>query len=449
LLVAFLAVVLAFIGSTVWAQRGSRGVSAAAIAISRDAAPEIETLTGVRVQLRLLEAQVLRSVAGVPFDPGIGATRRSLDDALSHSQALAGVATERATLARLQDATRAFGLAAQRALDQAREGNHEGAVHTVRHDLRQLADEADDIAAELVRIEAGRAREAAVSIEAGVARTTRLAFELDLLCAGLAMVAALLALRAVRALHRAQEEHRKLSDRKADELEQFAGRVAHDILSPLTAVSLALSIGQKGSGGKQVQSALDRGASSLLRVRRIVDGLLEFARAGALPEPGAVAEVAPIVAGIHDELSGLAEQENVELVVQPFPPCAARCSGGVLISLLSNLLRNALKYLGESQRREVTLRVHPRRGSVAFEVEDTGPGIPPSLGDKIFQPYVRGPRTGKPGIGLGLATVKRLVEAHGGSVGVHPAPGGGSVFWFDLPLAELPAVVAAAASQGA
>jgi signal transduction histidine kinase len=163
-----------------------------------------------------------------------------------------------------------------------------------------------------------------------------------------------------------------------------------------------------------------------------------------------VAEVAPIVAGIHDELSSLAEQENAKLVVQPFPPCAAGCSGGVLISLLSNLLRNALKYLGESQRREVTLRVQPRRGAVAFEVQDTGPGIPPALGNKIFQPYIRGPRTGKPGIGLGLATVKRLVEAHGGSVGVQPAPGGGSIFWFDLPLAELPAApVSNAASQGA
>lgn len=448
-LIAFLALVLAFIGSTVWAERSSRGVSAAAMAISRDAAPEIEALAAVRVQLRNLEAQVVRSVAGLSEGPGIGASRRALDAALSRSEALAGLATERDTLARLQTATNAFDEAAQRALSQARAGDHEAAIRTVRRDLRQLADAADDIAAELVRLEAERARQAAISIEAGIARTTRLAFELDAVCAGLALVAAFLGLRAARARHRAEEQHRRLSDRRAEELEQFAGRVAHDILSPLTAVGLAISICAR-NGGAELQPALARGESSLLRVRRIVEGLLEFARAGAHPEPGAVAEVAPIVAGLLEELSSLAEQENAELVVQPFSPIAARCSAGVLISLLSNLLRNALKYLGESQRREVTLRVHQRRGSVTFEIEDTGPGIPPSLGDKIFQPYVRGPSTGKPGIGLGLATVKRLVDAHGGNVGVRPAQGGGSIFWFDLPLAELPSTeVSAAASQGA
>ena len=64
--------------------------------------------------------------------------------------------------------------------------------------------------------------------------------------------------------------------------------------------------------------------------------------------------------------------------------------------------------------------------------EDTGPGIPPALGQRIFEPYVRGPNTGTPGIGLGLATVKRLVESHGGTLGVRAGPTGGALFWFEL-----------------
>src|SRR5205807_6022914 len=103
----------------------------------------------------------------------------------------------------------------------------------------------------------------------------------------------------------------------------------------------------------------------------------------------------------------------IQLRFDDMPDCAVACSPGVLLSLLGNLLRNGLKYLGNAEVREVSLRVRPRRGRVLFEVEDTGPGIPPALGQRIFEPYFRGPNTGAPGIGLGLATVKRLVEAHG------------------------------------
>jgi signal transduction histidine kinase len=126
------------------------------------------------------------------------------------------------------------------------------------------------------------------------------------------------------------------------------------------------------------------------------------------------------------------------LHVEPVPQCTVACSPGILLSLLGNLLRNAIKYLGESTRREITLRVRRRRGRVVFEVEDTGPGIPPTLGARIFEPYVRGPNTGMPGIGLGLATVKRLVESHGGTVGVKAGSQGGALFWFELHEIEAP-----------
>jgi signal transduction histidine kinase len=111
----------------------------------------------------------------------------------------------------------------------------------------------------------------------------------------------------------------------------------------------------------------------------------------------------------------------------------------VLLSLLGNLLRNAIKYLGTAQIREVELRVHCSRDDrVVFEVEDTGPGIPTDLGASIFDPYVRGVHTGVPGIGLGLATVKRLVESHGGTVGVRRGEKGGALFWFELGEAGAP-----------
>jgi signal transduction histidine kinase len=70
---------------------------------------------------------------------------------------------------------------------------------------------------------------------------------------------------------------------------------------------------------------------------------------------------------------------------------------------------------------------------VRTEVEDTGPGVPAGLEQSIFEPYVRGPDSGTAGLGLGLATVKKLAEGHGGSVGVVNVSAGGALFWFTLP----------------
>jgi signal transduction histidine kinase len=193
---------------------------------------------------------------------------------------------------------------------------------------------------------------------------------------------------------------------------------------------MALSIVEKSPA--QAPDALERARSSLSRVRRIVDGLLEFARAGARPEAGSRAEVRSVAAGLLEELGPFANQRDASLRVGEVADCAVACSPGVLLSLLGNLLRNGLKYLGNAEFREVVLRIRQRRGRVVFEVEDTGPGIPPSLGPRIFEPYFRGPNTSAPGIGLGLATVKRLVESHGGSLGVRAGARGGALFWFEL-----------------
>jgi signal transduction histidine kinase len=78
-------------------------------------------------------------------------------------------------------------------------------------------------------------------------------------------------------------------------------------------------------------------------------------------------------------------------------------------------------------------------------VDDTGPGVPREIEAKLFEPFVRG-TSAVPGAGLGLATVKKLVEAHRGHVGCKSAPGSGSTFWFDLPRgADAPAKVSAPA----
>ena len=145
-----------------------------------------------------------------------------------------------------------------------------------------------------------------------------------------------------------------------------------------------------------------------------------------------------VATGLVEELRPFAAQRQAILRIDDLPDCAVACSPGVLLSVLGNLLRNGLKYLGKAETRQVLLRARRRRGRVLFEVEDTGPGIPAQLGTRIFEPYIRGPDTGAPGLGLGLATVKRLVESHRGSLGVRAGARGGALFWFELDEASAP-----------
>jgi len=236
-------------------------------------------------------------------------------------------------------------------------------------------------------------------------------------------------------LERTQRERADLLEQRCVELEHFADRVAHDIMSPLAGVSIALAVAQKTVGSDPAaKRVIDRGTQTLLRVRRMVDGLLEFARSGARPPALVETDVRTVLDDVAEGVRDDAEQRNIELRIEPFPPCSVKCSQGVLTSLVSNLVRNAIKYMGSAEVRRIAVRVEDAGESWRVSVEDTGPGIPQDKRSTLFEPYVR-VDSNQPGIGLGLATVKRLAEAHGGRVGVDPSPKTGCTFWFELPKA--------------
>lgn len=256
-----------------------------------------------------------------------------------------------------------------------------------------------------------------------------------------AAVAITLTARAIRRAEAIAEQGRLSLERRAEELEAFAGRVAHDLLSPLMTVGLALDLAQRRSRGAaadaSTRSALDRASSTLQRVRAFVTDLLDFARAGAHPPPGVRAQVADVVRDVADQFEPIARESHVDLRVEPVAPREVRCSPGVLTSLLTNLVQNAIKYVADSPERRVVVRELDTDGQVRVEVEDTGPGISSAEQQRLFEPFVRGHgATRAAGIGLGLATVRRLAEAHGGRFGVRSEPGKGSVFWFSVPAAE-------------
>jgi signal transduction histidine kinase len=105
-----------------------------------------------------------------------------------------------------------------------------------------------------------------------------------------------------------------------------------------------------------------------------------------------------------------------------------------LTSVLSNLLDNSIKYIVQSppNRRDISVHVRDAGLAARVEVEDSGPGLPLGCEEQAFEPFRRFTQATQPGIGLGLATVKKIVDAYKGRVGVRSRPGQGSTFWFEL-----------------
>jgi signal transduction histidine kinase len=224
---------------------------------------------------------------------------------------------------------------------------------------------------------------------------------------------------------------RALED-ETDELSHFAGRVAHDMMGPLSSLGLTLELlARRTSGDRAAESTAQRGLSIVRRASRVVEDLLAFSRAGARRDPQATADLKVVLEEVVDGLRLEALAAGVELRLPPVDSYLVACSPGVLTSIASNLVLNAIKHMGDSSIRRVDVHVAGTGDRRRVEVADTGPGVPLALGDRIFEPFVRG-NTSSSGAGLGLATVRRLVDAHHGHAGFRSEPGQGSVFWFDL-----------------
>jgi signal transduction histidine kinase len=245
------------------------------------------------------------------------------------------------------------------------------------------------------------------------------------------LLTAALAFSAIRYARRYEAVQRD----RADEMEAFASRVAHDLRGPLSPVNLALQSVQRSlEGNDPRRDILERGRRSLRRVDALISDLLQFALAGAKPDLEASASLQDVATTALQDLEPQAREDGINIRVDELPACRVACSQGVLSSILFNLLSNALKYMRPDVP-EKTVRLSGARKNrhlVRVEVADTGQGLPEGDPHRLFEPYVRANQT-KPGLGLGLATVRRLVEAHGGRVGARANEGSGAVFWFEMP----------------
>jgi signal transduction histidine kinase len=219
------------------------------------------------------------------------------------------------------------------------------------------------------------------------------------------------------------------------DLEAFAGRIAHDLRTPLTPITLMAASLMRSTDDRVVRAAerIERSAS---RASHMVEDLLAFSRLGRRDEQASTAAGAAVRATIDDFSERLAADEiTLELALDADATVA--CSESLFRQVVSNLVGNALKFVKDRNERRVQVRLQTRDRTCQLEVQDTGPGIPADAISRIFDPFFRVPGNETPGSGLGLAIVRRIVDAHDGSVTVQSVLGQGCTFRVVLPSAPV------------
>lgn len=354
---------------------------------------------------------------------------RALDDANqaeSHYAAHPQLPGEAEHARRVSRALRRLETSAEQVRAAVAVGLREYEVRALNAEFRAAADEVVAAAAAASGFNARAADEFSRQLRELRERTRRTNFIVELLFGGLVATGALLLRRRARAEAAALEE-------RSAELEQFAGRVAHDIRNPLSAALTASHLILRKTDDPAVQSLANRSAQSLSRANGIIGGLLDFARSGARPDPGARTDVRGAAEALVSGIQPDAEAAGIQLSLEELPRASAICSEGIFHSILGNLIRNAIKYMGDSELRRIIVHGRMVDQHIRVEVTDTGPGIASDDIPSLFELYSRLQGSKAEGIGLGLATVRRLAESHHGSVGVDSRPGAGSTFWFELP----------------
>lgn len=265
---------------------------------------------------------------------------------------------------------------------------------------------------------------------------------------------------------RVQERTRELAlanvelAKKNEEVEAFVYIVSHDLRAPLVNLQgfskeldlscrdleKALQVDAVPTEIRQevdaivsdgIRGALKYISASATKFQRLIDALLSLSRTGRQEYRAEVVDVQALIRSTIDSLKQSIEASGAQVSVQPLPGAVGDATA--LGQVFSNLIVNAVKYLEPGRRGLIEVGAeHGTESTLAhYWVRDNGAGIPASARQRLFQVFQRFHPELAQGEGMGLATVKRIVERHGGSIWAEGAEGTGTTFHLTLPASHL------------
>lgn len=231
------------------------------------------------------------------------------------------------------------------------------------------------------------------------------------------------------------ESRTRALQRSIRELESYAHVVSQNLHAPLRAIDACTTLIEQHCRANLDQEGLalcDRLRAMALRMGGLVDALIEYSRLERrrlVVQPVDMTDVVKAtIEGMH---LGAADEARISIAMLPRVPADAT----LLSQVWRQLIDNALKFSARSTDGSVRIEGGVRYGVAEFRVSDRGAGFDPAQDAKLFKLFERLHRDSDfPGAGVGLATVKRIVERHGGCVWAEGAPGQGASFGFALPL---------------
>jgi len=215
---------------------------------------------------------------------------------------------------------------------------------------------------------------------------------------------------------------------------RFIADAAHELRSPLTAVKLQAQIASRANSESERQAALAQLSGGVDRASHLIEQLLDMARLEPSARQATFEPVAldVLIKQVIADFSAQAEARDIDLGVGVCEALTLSGQAESLRMLLSNLVDNAVRHTPNGGRIDVELR--RIEGNAVISVSDSGPGIPESEHEQVFERFYRLAGSEIPGSGLGLAIVRQVAFLHGGRVALDTSLAGGLAIRVILPL---------------
>lgn len=239
-------------------------------------------------------------------------------------------------------------------------------------------------------------------------------------------------------IREARDEAQKANSAKS----RFLSRVSHELRTPLNAIIGYAHLLQADPLTEEQQHCSDQILKAGEHLLGLINEVLDITRieSGVLSTHIEPMAINTVIVHAVDLIKPLARSANVDIIIEG-GPCELVVMGDRdrLVQVIINLVTNAVKYNRPGGKVNIDCRAE-NGGSLKMMVRDNGLGIPPHKMERLFTPFDRLDREKEstiPGTGLGLAVTKSLVETMGGAMGVVSSENEGSIFWVELPLANV------------